>query len=88
MLFRSGRQACELLFKMAAGCMQLDSEYLVEEDRQFLCSMDMTRLLFEFSNTCSEEIPHITWLLLRLGRDALFRALSARKRSRGEGGSA
>jgi len=50
--------------------------------------MDMTRLLFEFSNTCSEEIPHITWLLLRLGRDALFRALSARKRSRGEGGSA
>jgi len=83
-----GRKACELLFKMAAGCMQLDSEYLVEEDRQFLCSMDMTRLLFEFSNTCSEEIPHITWLLLRLGRDALFRALSARKRSRGEGGSA
>jgi len=88
-----GRQACELLFKMAAGCMQLDSEYLVEEDRQFLCSKDLTRLLSEFGNSCSDDIPHITWLLVRLGRDALFPLFSGpgvqdRKRSRGEGGAA
>jgi len=88
-----GRQACELLFKVAAGCMQLDSEYLIEEDRQFLCSMDLTRLLFDFANSCSDDVPHITWLLVRLGRDAQFRLFSGpgvplRKRSRGEGGSA
>jgi len=104
-----GRKAGCLLYQMAAGCMQNDSEYLEEEERQMLCRHDVPKLLFELRQrmpaaSTSRVAGRIEWLLQRMGRDPLHRALSrntapmrplpsAAERApaaqrRGEGGSA
>ena len=84
-----GLQACALLFKMAAGCMQQNSERLVEKDRQWMCSKGLLSLLFDFDMSFDfdiDENEHITWLMTRLRRTSL--GVPGEKRSRGEGGAA
>ena len=98
-----GRQACLLLYQMAAGCMQENATYLVEEHRQSLCDLDIPEHLFELrkrlhAKSGSPDEARIDWLSVRLGRTRLHRAMDGRgpgpvsapaaKRRRGEGGSA
>ena len=98
-----GRQACVLLYQMAAGCMQENATYLVEEHRQSLCDLDIPKQMVELRQRlhARDGLPadaRMGWLIVRLGRTPLHRAMDgsgpgpvgapAAKRRRGEGGSA
>ena len=87
---------------MATSSLQRDREYLVEEDRRWLCSLGLPQLLFEFDNSFTDDDQQIDWLSKRLQRTPLNRALNGKrpapadaaanapadKRSRAAGGSA
>jgi len=88
-----GNEACNVLFCVAAGCMQQDSETLLEKDRDLLCSWDLPQLLFEFRNhlhTLGLPLDKTQWLFERLSRKQAPSTPGAvgAKRSRGEGGAA
>ena len=96
-----GRQACVLLYQMAAGCMQENATHLFEEHRQILCDLDIPKLLLVLklrlhADGGSPDDACIDWLFVRLERTPLQMDGSgpgpvgapAAKRRRGEGGSA
>ena len=68
------RAACVLLYKTAAGCMQLDGECLVEAQRRSLCDLELPQLFFELRQRLHKEggspdDAHIEWLFVRLQRE-------------------
>ena len=88
-----GNEACNVLFCVAAGCMQQDSETLLEKDRDLLCSWDLPLLLFEFRNylhTLRLPLDKTQWLFERVCQNPALSTPGAvgAKRSRGEGGAA
>jgi hypothetical protein len=96
------RQACALVHKVAAGCMQQDDDSLFESDRLFLRSNKLPQLLFQLRNVHRMQYdvhpdPGIEWLFRRVKMTDRVRAESlceahvdepAAKRSRAAGGSA
>ena len=78
------RAAGVLLYKTAAGCMQLDGEYLVEAQRRSLCDLELPPLFYELRQRLYEEggspdDAHIDWLYERLLRSPLHRALAEKR---------
>ena len=68
---------------MAASCMQLDSEYLVEAQRRSLCHLELPQLFFELrqrlhAQGSSSDDAHIDWLFVRLQQCPLHRVLVKR----------
>jgi len=80
-----GLEACDLLYRVAAGCMQQTSQMLVEKHRKWLCACDLHQLLFEFRQHLSaigHSCERTQWLFERLTPD------SAAPAQRAAGGSA
>ena len=88
-----GLEACNVLFRVAAGSMQVDSETLLESDRVWLCCSELEDILVEFRNhlhTLGLPLDKTQWLFERLSRKQAPSTPGAvgAKRSRGEGGAA
>ena len=79
-----GMKGVMVMYHMAAGCMQVDNEHFLEEDRISLNKLDLTTLLLMVETDSDHDHSKIKWLLDRLKTPDTV----AKKRTRAETESA
>jgi len=63
-----GMKGVELMYAMAAGCMQQNDERLIEADRIWLCGLDLGQSMMSFGSSTHDDAEKVDWLFDRMQR--------------------